>query len=288
MINWLRIQVGFVRRELRQRSIDSFAFLWCKGRIQNGPFRGMKFARIVPEHPLSAKIFGTYEEAIAPVISWMMEAGFKQFINVGSAEGYYAIGLARSSPSVRVEAFECVHRMHSLLELIAAKNGVTHQITQHGLADINSLQHHLAMQPTPVLLMDIEGGERELLNPQIVPSLAPAIILVEVHLHVHANLIEILVSRFCHTHTILLFESTDCIENAPPRSGLTRLSFFVNERRGNGITPWLLMTPRNGFSVPEYVTKQARLLSGGLKETSCSPCGHYIGSPRNGSPMNRS
>jgi len=53
---------------------------------------------------LTAKLLGTYEKELQDAIRALEKKRFGRIINVGAAEGYYAVGLARNFPNVPVVA----------------------------------------------------------------------------------------------------------------------------------------------------------------------------------------
>src|SRR6202040_3341645 len=146
-----------------------------------GPFRGMK----IQLSPLSSRhllgyILGSQELELREVIGRIIERGYGTIINVGGADGYYAVGLARRSPSSRVEAFETLGELHPLIESSARLNGVSARITLRGMCDANALRQSLeSVTPPALVVMDIEGGEVGLLDPRSIPQLRHADILVE-------------------------------------------------------------------------------------------------------------
>jgi len=52
------------------------------------------------------KLLGCYEAELHPVFAKWQAVPFRQVVNVGAAEGYYAVGCARLWPEAQVIAFE--------------------------------------------------------------------------------------------------------------------------------------------------------------------------------------
>src|SRR5512140_2013789 len=62
--------------------------------VLSGPFKGMRYGDFSYNSALIPKLLGTYE---ADLHNWVGEAlatGYDAVINVGCAEGYYAVGFA--------------------------------------------------------------------------------------------------------------------------------------------------------------------------------------------------
>lgn len=244
-----RIALGAIRQEARYGSVDLAAWVICRGRVRGGLFRGMRYAHVGPGMAVAPKLLGTYEAELIPVFAWAIRAGFARIVNIGSAEGYYAVGLARALPEAKVEAFECDPHRQRQLARNAADNGVGARLRQHGLAGPGSLRGLLADAPEPFLLVDIEGGERDLLDPAAVPELRHAWMLVELHPGVRPDVERMLVGRWAASHRIFRFAPRPWRERRDGACGFVRFHWLAGlapwryERRVTP-TPWLLLAPR--------------------------------------------
>lgn len=245
----LRIALGAIRQEARYGSVDLAVWLICGRRVRGGLFRGLRYAHGGRGMAVAAKLLGTYEAELIPVFDWVMRAGFARMGNVGSAEGYYAVGLARGVPGARMDAFECDPARQVLLARNAADNDVGDRLRQHGRADHASLHGVLADAPEPFLLVDIEGGERELLDPAALPDLTRAWMLVELHPGDRPDVEATLTARFARSHRLFRFDPRPWRERRARAAGLVRfhplatLAPFRYERRVFP-TPWLFLAPR--------------------------------------------
>lgn len=85
---------------------------------------------------------------------------------------------------------------------MAQLNNVADRITIVGTCDISSLENVLNLQDKCLLIMDVEGAEKELLNPEIIPKISNCKILLELHECICPGVAEIIKSRFAHTHNI--------------------------------------------------------------------------------------
>ncbi|MGH7095444.1 MAG: hypothetical protein ACREFB_18170, partial [Stellaceae bacterium] len=175
-----------------------------RNRVVAGPFRGMKLALSgLSGRHLLGYILGSQERELHDVIERVVARRYGMVINVGAADGYYAVGLARRCPSTRVAAFEALPELHPVIAHSAAANGVGDRVAIAGTCDTAQLCQRLAAAPAATLvLMDIEGGEAGLLDPALVPQLRGADILVETHDAFVAGVTETLIDRFWQTHEI--------------------------------------------------------------------------------------
>src|SRR5215218_7302739 len=68
--------------------------------VRSGPFAGTAYSRdlLVDSGDAVAKLVGTYEMELHPVVeAWISEPP-RRLVNVGAAEGFYAVGFARVLP----------------------------------------------------------------------------------------------------------------------------------------------------------------------------------------------
>jgi hypothetical protein len=218
-----------------------------------GPFRGMR----IELSPLSSRhllgyILGSQELELREVIGDIVTRGYRTILNIGAADGYYAVGLAIRSPEARVEAFEALPELHPLIARTAAVNGVSDRVAISGTCSAPLLDARLeAAQGPTLVLMDIEGGEVELLDPQRIPSLARADILVETHDAFVADATTTLIGRFRETHDIASYSARPRSLSDFPPDFLPRLKRWfpelavelMNERR-TGLQRWLMLTAK--------------------------------------------
>jgi hypothetical protein len=71
-------------------------------RVLTGPFRGMAYLNTSDFGPIAPKWLGSYEAEIQDFVCELCERGYETIANIGSAEGYYAVGFARASAASRL------------------------------------------------------------------------------------------------------------------------------------------------------------------------------------------
>jgi hypothetical protein len=168
---------------------------------------------------------------------------------VGCAEGFYAVGLARLLPGVRVFAYDVDFISRRQLKKLSDLNAVTAQITIAGWCSHQEIER-LAAGGNALLIADIEGHETLLLDPIACPSLATARILVELHPAFGGAIEDTrreLKARFAGTHDAEELPSVSRIaangSHLLPfgfRTG--EISALLEEYRGVAQS-WLLLTP---------------------------------------------
>jgi hypothetical protein len=212
--------------------------------------------------PLSSRhllgyILGSQELELREVINDIIARGYRTILNVGAADGYYAVGLALRSPDAHVEAFEALSELHPLIARTAAANGVADRVAVSGTCTAALLRERLtAVEGRTLILMDIEGGEIELLDPREVPQLARADILVETHDAFVADATETLSRRFHDTHEIACYVARPrVLGDFPPgflpglRRWLPGLAVELMNERRTGLQRWLMLTAKSRASV---------------------------------------
>lgn len=165
------------------------------GKVIAGPFAGMQM-------PNDAQLFyllGTYEKELHSVLGEINSRKFHAIINVGACHGYYAVGLARLHPEASVVAFEVNEKLHPALLELARANGVALDI--RGMCTLSELSAAI-FDGAVLVVMDCEGGEKELLDPACSAGLQRCTILVELHEFIYADIAEQITERFTETHSI--------------------------------------------------------------------------------------
>ena len=241
--------IGYLTHLVRRR---------CDERVRLGPFAGMRYIDCSIGSAYLPKLLGTYERELVPTIEQECACRPGLIVDLGAAEGYYAVGLALRNPQARVVAFERAEAGRVALLKMAKLNGVGGQIEVRGHCDAPDLQsvlesHKLEHQrlgdPYPFILCDVEGDERFLFDPSVVPSLQRAAILVEAHEFIYPGITEELCERFASTHRVeLIWQALRSRVDFPFRNLGTRLipklylDWAVSEWRPIQMC-WLWMQP---------------------------------------------
>lgn len=174
--------------------------------IKAGPFQGMRYISESAGSTLIPKLVGSYEVELTPTLSRLLSNDYRIIADVGSAEGYYAVGLALRFPHASVVAFDIDARARRLCRRLAAINGVSDRVSVRASCCHQSLRD--ALTSRALLVCDCEGYEIKLLDPAAVPSLRSADIVVELHEHLVPDSESVIRSRFSGTHDIELITSS--------------------------------------------------------------------------------
>jgi len=218
--------------------------------VLQGPFKGMHYAEDSQGSAYIPKLLGIYERELSSIIEEIISKTPKSIVDIGAAEGYYAIGLARRLPNTKIVAFEMEAKGSEKLLMMAEANEVNDRIELHGKCEVDCLESAINSNASSVIICDVEGYETELLDPGKVPSLKFVSILVEVHDFIIDGITDKLYQRFNITHDIKrIWEQPRSVSDFPWRTLGTAilpksyLKWSVSEWRPVRMS-WLWMTPR--------------------------------------------
>lgn len=214
--------------------------------VLHGPLAGMDYTLAAGwgTGDLVSKLAGAYELEIRPAFERWVREEPKVVVDVGSAEGYYAVGLARALPRAKVYAFDTDPVPRGRCAALAAANGVGDRVETLGECTPESLSE--LPETSVALLADCEGYERVLLDPRRAPQLAGWDIVVELHEFMDPNIASDLVTRFEATHDIeLIAQLPRTGEEAPELASLSPAErrTVLDEHRPEQMR-WAVMRPR--------------------------------------------
>jgi hypothetical protein len=169
-------------------------------RVASGPFAGMQYINEAYGSRLIPKLIGSYELEVQPWLARIIESRFGLIVDIGCAEGYYAVGLARAMSGARVIAFDLDQEAQRCCRRLAELNGVSDRVEVRGECTIAALGK-IPLSGT-LIICDCEGYEAELLNPTKLPDLTSSTLLVELHDCFVPGVTQLLMDRFANTHDI--------------------------------------------------------------------------------------
>lgn len=214
--------------------------------VQSGPFAGTSILlqQNWGDGDIAPKLLGVYEQELHQYIEQIIDTRPEVVINIGCAEGFYAVGMASRLPDSRVIAFD----IDKASLLIASRNAINNNVDNIEMGEScqpENLEFLLENYSTGVVISDCEGFELTLLNPALVPSLARCHMLVECHDMIIPGITDALCERFIGTHFIT--KITQSGRNPYSLLWLEKLTdtdkwALMNELRGETMH-WLFMEP---------------------------------------------
>lgn len=153
--------------------------------VAYGPFKGMKIDSQPYWAPsdLGIKCFGMYELEIQDLlIKLQKERHRSTFIDLGGADGYFAIGVLVNRLFDKCIVYEMDAKGREKLGHNSSVNGVRDRIIIKGEANIDTLSEALANnQEDFILLCDIEGAEYSLFTEDLLFRLRNNHLIIEMH-----------------------------------------------------------------------------------------------------------
>jgi hypothetical protein len=140
--------IGYLTRLTQERT-------GCQ--VRSGFFVGMRYGSNSVGSAYLPKLLGIYERELAAQVESICAGEPGLIVDVGAAEGYYAIGLARRNPQTRVVAFEMEPRGQSALREMAGLNGVANRVEVKGKCEAEDLAAALGDTQGAVVVCDVEG-----------------------------------------------------------------------------------------------------------------------------------
>lgn len=218
--------------------------------VAHGPFKGMKLSTDTWWGPSLAggKILGTYERQVLEKIHELSD-GTGVFIDLGAADGYFAIGAVKSGMYARTIAYEISERGQAAIARNARLNGVEDLVSIGGEATEAALKETLSTVGNGLMLCDIEGAEFQVLTSEVLESAKHLHLIVELHASYFKSgkqLVAELRDRAAPYFETEILRSADIKIGAFPEidrfDDNHRLLMF-SEGRGNAME-WLLLTPK--------------------------------------------
>ena len=214
--------------------------------VMQGPLAGMDFLSQSAEGCHIAKLLGCYEQPLQPFIEQAIDLAYPTILNIGCAEGYYAVGMARRMPSSQVLAFDLNPKAQEVCTALAIKNGVLDRIKVGALFKPEDFESYANQKV--LVLCDIEGAEKDLLNPEAAPALKGMDLIVESHECLIPGITQTLIDRFKDTHNLTLVQDNGQrqLKDAPQWfNNLAHLDqLLATWEWRSGATPWLVMKAR--------------------------------------------
>ena len=219
-----------------------------QGRVLAGPFRGMRLTQGDRGGVYLPKILGSYEKELHGVLNSLLKSRFDRIIVVGAGDGFYPVGFSLNTSGAEIVSFEAIASAAKSLDELAILNNIPKKIQSRGLCDMGNLRDCLSNALLPFIFMDIEGGEAILLDPDFLPELRRACIVVELHEGSVPGTKVVLNRRFSDTHQLVeLITQPRTIEDFPfPISEFyegAALQMMSEHRGGN--QSWLFIKPNS-------------------------------------------
>ena len=168
----------------RKMRVSTEVYDMCGGYVTNGPFKDMKLSKSswLPGLDLGSMCLGLYERGLLDsIVEEFNNSERRLFIDIGAADGYYAIGLLNAQLVSKAICFELRTISQESIINNWKVNNEPGSIEVYGdvLKNFEKI-YHLENQ-NAVILIDIEGVEFELFKQIDLKYLQNAVIYIEIH-----------------------------------------------------------------------------------------------------------
>ena len=212
--NFLQHQKDYHYHQKKEENFEKLKKHLYPPIVRNGPFKGLKYPEFISYgSAIFPKIIGSYESELHPIIEEFCKKEYSQIINIGSGEGYYAVGLAMRIPNAVIHAYELLPEAQKFIKQMAELNGVANRIVIHDKCTEEELLSFSYSNRT-LIICDCEGAEKEIFKQQIIKYISKCDLIIEVHDFVDINISDYLYHLFYETHSIERIQSIDDIIKA--------------------------------------------------------------------------
>jgi hypothetical protein len=175
--------------------------------VLNGPFKDMIYPEMASVgSTLYPKLLGSYEYELQGIIYHCIQKNYSQIIDIGCAEGFYAVGFAMKIPNCTVYAYDIDATALMLCEKMANINGVTERVFLNSKCSSETLKNFSYVGKT-LILCDCEGYEDNLFTSENINVFETHDLLIEVHDFVNEKISSNLIKLFYKTHNIQVIKS---------------------------------------------------------------------------------
>jgi len=218
--------------------------------VKHGAFQGMRYpdAKSVGS-ALVPKLLGSYEREIQPLLERICSTEYSEIVDIGCAEGYYAVGLAMRIKTATVFAFDTDKEAIRLCNAMAKINNVARRIVTGSFCD-NARLHSIPFTKRGLIISDCEGYERELFTKESASVFAHLDLLIEIHDFLDIGISSHIRGVFEASHKIEVYQSIDDIQKAHQYVYKELDGFDLPTRREilaenrPAIMEWFYMQPR--------------------------------------------
>ena len=221
------------------------------GEVVSGPFKGL----ILGSSDWGARdrasmLLGCYEKEVAEKIVILADES-KYFVDIGAADGYYALGVLSIRDFTHSICFESSEKSRKNIKDNARRNRLQDKVTIFGTAGIDFLQILSNLGEfeirKSIFLIDIEGGEYSLLSKENLRKMEGAKIIAELH---EEEVSPETVTEFI-TNASEFFEVEFLTTNSRNPSSFTQLDSWSDNDRWivfsegrNRLMRWAVLTPK--------------------------------------------
>ncbi len=219
--------------------------------VLHGLFKGMIYPKIESVgSAIYPKLMGSYEKEIQSDISYLLEKNnYSEILDVGCAEGYYAIGLSLKCPKSKIYAYDTSFKARELCTEMAFLNGVQNNVIVNSTMTPKGLEN-FNFKGKGLIICDCEGYELQLFNKSNLSNLSNCDLIIETHDFKNIEISTSLKILFSSTHRVKSVYSIDDIHKALTYKYPDLKKYSLLEKKNlfrewrPAIMEWLICTPK--------------------------------------------
>jgi hypothetical protein len=215
--------------------------------VRYGPFKGMRYPDFIAMgSAMYPKLLGSYECELNDSVEELARNNYSTIVDIGCAEGYFAVGMAMRLPSATVYAFDINKEAINACKKLAETNKVFERVRFGEFCSAETLKN-FDFKGRGLIICDCEGYEVELFPKETVTNLRSCDVLIEMHDLYNEKITPTIEKNFSATHDIRYVYSQNTFKKLDKhnlRGDLTDqevLDFFTER---NGIMTWAVITPK--------------------------------------------
>lgn len=203
-----------VGRKFRNEAfLERYKYLLIEG-VRRGPFKGLKYPFYSSIHStFFPKLLGYYEFELQEDLVKMSKNNYSKILDVGCAEGYYAVGFAKLFPQSQILAYDIDSQAREKTLILANANGIEAS-EKFMIKEACSPEELVTLNPSSkhLIFSDCEGYEKDLFSTEVINHLKNSDFIIEVHDFIFPGTSDILISRFSQTHEVKVVQSVGDIQ----------------------------------------------------------------------------
>jgi hypothetical protein len=220
--------------------------------VAYGPLKGMQLSDDTwwSSNDKITQLLGIYECHVMDQLINFSKDGSERFIDLGAADGYFAVGMAYGNFYDNIYAFEINKSGQDSIKSSADLNHCSEKICIRGKADATEISSILGDGIKTSILIDIEGFEYELLDDSLLNVLQNHFVICELHpwgAEGGYTLEKSLIERASRIFNVKIIQrdcyNPNCFDEFKNLTDEERL-IAVGEGRGKNMN-WLVLTPKS-------------------------------------------
>ncbi len=193
--------------KMYENVIKTFNTLFSNRTVLHGPFKGLQYPGLDSVGSgLYPKLIGSYERELSAVFEMACRQPYTEIIDIGCAEGYYAVGCSIRIPSAKVYAYDTSEKARLLCAEMARLNKVDKRLLVRSLCSSEELRN-FNFTGRGFIICDCEGYEYELFDKSNIANIAGCDLLIELHDFINPKISSYMRSLFSDTHEITIIKS---------------------------------------------------------------------------------